>query len=138
MFCVKCGNDIIASTHFCEKCGTENPGFDPDAPKPQTKVPPQQPQYQQSAQPRQDGMFMLTINKDNQFYVINPDIKVLVDGSATYKLANGTSIAFPVSAGRHVIKFSACMRKREVEVDIFSDVVLNVSWDRMTGALIVK
>ena len=30
------------------------------------------------------------------------------------------------------------MRKREVEVDVFSDVVLNVSWDRITGALIVK
>ena len=118
MFCSKCGNEIVAQAKFCSSCG--------------------QPVSASNSGTSNNGSFTLTINRAKQWYAINPAIKVVVDGSAEYKIDNGSTLNIPVSGGTHNIAFSCSIRNKIVNVNVADNVTLNIKWNRITGSLEVE
>ena len=112
MFCTKCGNQINGQVKFCPKCGqavgTGNGG---------------------------SQSFILTINRANQWFAINPAVKVVIDGSTEYKIDNGATLNIPVSAGTHNIAFSCSMRNKIININVADNITLNIKWNRITGSL---
>lgn len=121
MFCSKCGNEIAAKAKFCSKCGQ-----------------PVKPSANEAVTPGNGGGFTLTINRAKQWFAVNPAIKIVIDGSAEYKIDNGETLDIPVSAGAHNIAFSCSIRNKIVNVNVTNHVTLNIKWNRLTGSLEVK
>ena len=115
MFCSKCGNEIVGNIKSCSKCG--------------------QAIYVSSDNYR---TFTLTINRVKQWFVINPAIKITIDGSKEYKIDNGATLNIPVSVGTHNIAFSCSIRNKIININITNNVVLNIKWDRITGSIKVE
>jgi len=121
MFCSKCGNEIIPQEKFCSKCGQSTNASDGGT------------QVQNNS-----GSFTLTINRAKQWFVINPAVKIVVDGNAEYKIDNGSTLNIPISSGTHTVAFSCSIRNKIVNVNITDNVTLNIKWNRVTGSLEVK
>lgn len=121
MFCSKCGNEIVTQSKFCSKCG-------------------QPVKVTTNGTPVQNNnmSFTLTINRAKQWFVVNPAIKVIVNGNAEYKIDNGSTLNIPVLAGTHNIAFSCSMRNKIVNVNVANNVTLNIKWNRVTGSLEVE
>ena len=112
MFCTKCGNQINEQVKFCPKCG-------------------------QAVDTGSGGShnFTLTINRANQWFAINPAVKIVIDNSTEYKIDNGATLNIPVSAGPHNIAFSCSMRNKIVNINVAGNITLNIKWNRITGSL---
>lgn len=121
MFCSKCGNEIVTQAKFCSKCG--------------------QPVYAAgNAHPMQNNNrnFTLTINRANQWFAVNPKVKIVVDRNEEYTIDNGSTVRIPISAGLHNISFSCSIRNKIVNVNVADNVTLNIKWNRATGSLEVE
>ncbi len=82
--------------------------------------------------------YTLTLARENQFFAVNPAIKVKIDGGQEHLLDNGMKMDIPVTAGPHKISFSCNIRNKVVDVDVNGDFTLAVGWDRFTGSLKVS
>lgn len=121
MFCNKCGNEIVGNAKFCSKCGqaiisAANHAVNSD----------------------NIGKFTLAIIRAKQWFIVNPAVKIIVDGSTEYKIDNGSMLNIPISAGAHNIAFSCFIRNKIVNVNVAGNVTLNIKWNRITGSLVVK
>lgn len=88
VFCNKCGNEIVGDAKFCSKCG-----------QPLSYA-------ANSATNGNVDAYTLTINRAKQWYLVNPAVKIVVDGGAEYKIDSGETLNIPVSPGAHNIAFS--------------------------------
>lgn len=113
MFCSKCGNLLTDEAKFCPRCG----------------------QAVSRVANNSAETYMLAIVRENQFFLVNPSIKIHIDGGQEYKLDNGQKLNIPVTAGEHKISFSCGIRNKVLDVSVNDDFVLNVKWDRITGSL---
>lgn len=120
MFCNKCGNEIVGDAKFCSKCG-----------QPLSCA-------TNSTTTGKVDTYTLTINRAKQWYLVNPAVKIIVDGGAEYKIDNGETLNIPVSPGAHNIAFSCSIRNKIVNINATSNVVLNIKWNRITGSLEVE
>lgn len=120
MFCNKCGNEIVGDAKFCSKCG-----------QPLSCA-------TNSTTTGKVDTYTLTINRAKQWYLVNPTVKIIVDGGAEYKIDNGKSLNIPVSPGTHNITFLCSIRNKIVNINATSNVVLNIKWNRTTGSLEVE
>ena len=84
------------------------------------------------------GMFTLTVNRANQWFAVNPSVKIVVDGKAEYSIENNSSINIPISAGAHNIAFSCSIRNKILDINVVGDMTLNMKWNRITGSLVVE
>ena len=75
----------------------------------------------------------LVITRKNQWFLINPAVKICVDGKRTFKIENGATISISVSAGRHSIKFWLGPREKTVPIVITQEVRLTMQWNRIWG-----
>lgn len=113
MFCNKCGNPLQEGMRFCAKCG----------------------QPAGAAAPQSGGTFVLTVNRDNQWFLINPSVTINIDGTQEHKLPNGMSIDIPVTPGPHRVTIHCGIRSNTVDINVASNLSLNTRWNRVTGAL---
>lgn len=121
MFCNKCGNQLIDGAKFCSMCGQ-----------------PTNQATNNTVENKGRGTFTLTINRANQWYAINPAVKIVVDGGAEYKIGNGETLNVPITAGPHKIAFSCSIRNKIVNINVIDNVILNIKWNRITGSLEVE
>lgn len=117
MFCSKCGNVITDNANFCLKCGQS---------------------VKQAPTESLNQRYMLTIVRANQWFAINPPIKLIIDNNAKYEIENGKSINIPISVGTHTLSFSCSIRNKVVTVNISQNTEINVKWNRFTGGLVVE
>ena len=115
MFCNKCGNPLQEGMRFCAKCG--------------------QPVGAAVPQSTNTGSFVLTVNRDNQWFLINPAVSITIDSAAEYKLPNGMSIDIPITPGPHRVTLHCGIRSNSVDINVASNLSLNTRWNRVTGAL---
>ncbi|MCM1334820.1 MAG: zinc ribbon domain-containing protein [Bacteroides sp.] len=117
-FCTKCGGKLAEGAKFCSRCG----------------------QAVRAAEtpPAADEAFTVTVVRADQWFAINPPVKIVVDRRDEYKVENGSTVRFPVSAGEHTIAFSGSIRNKVVTLRVESNVTLNIKWNRVTGSLEVE
>lgn len=117
MFCNKCGEKVPDDSLFCSKCGAKIQGSSgADSPGPCT----------------------LTVDRKSQLYLINPPIKVVIDGKIRASVENGHALAFSLSKGKHKIELISSLRTKSLEFDMKGDAVLEIGFNRLTGALTAK
>ena len=121
MFCSRCGTEIPAQSRFCPNCGQ-----------------PVNPTVTRSAAPNNTGVYTLTINRENQWFAVNPPVNIVIDQNTQYQLENGATIRIPIAAGMHNIAFSASIRNKVLNINVAGNVTLNMRWNRITGSLVVK
>lgn len=121
MFCSQCGNEIVTQAKFCPVCGQ-----------------PVSANLNEGINPGDGGGFILTINRANQWFAINPAVKIVVDGNVEYNIENGSTLNIPISAGVHNIAFMYSIRNKIVNINVNSNVTLNIKWNRVTGSLEVE
>ena len=117
MFCSKCGSETSDTAKFCHKCGNKMT-------------------YAGSSSDNKE--FSLTINREKQWFAINPAMNILIDKKYEYKIENGKSLTVPVSSGRHNLIFSFSICNKIVDIDVVGDLILTVKWNRVSGDLEVN
>lgn len=121
MFCDQCGAELVDGSKFCTKCGNAVAGAKSDGGS-----------YTNLTR------YALTIERQNQWFAINPDIEVIVDGSDRYMLPNGNSMQIMVGPGRHNVAFYCTIRSKIVDITVNSDMKLEVKFNRLTGSIEVR
>lgn len=113
MYCYKCGKQIPDDSAFCSYCGATITTHNAEEPQ----------------------GFRLIIDRKSQLYLVNPPIKVTIDGSTFLSVDNGKFVEVTVSPGIHTIDFKASFRSKTLEIDIQKDTVVEIGFNRMTGAI---
>ena len=128
MFCSQCGAQIPDNAKFCTKCGYAvfsgnasnmgNAGY--------------------TGSSANASRHKLTIVRQNQWFAINPDMEIIIDGMERHMLANGSSLELMVSPGRHNLAFHCTIRNRIVDINVYGDMTLTAKFNRITGSLEVR
>ena len=120
MYCNQCGGKIPDNSRFCSFCGAKIPTGDAvdNTPEP--------------------GMFTITIDRASQVYLINPPVKVIIDGTIRLSVENGRSEQVQLEPGTHNVELSASMRKTIVDIDLQKDTVLMIGFNRLSGKIMAE
>lgn len=113
MFCFKCGAQIPDESVFCSKCGAK---------------------VQASPEPVAQT-YALTFDRASQVYVVNPPIKVVIDGSIRFSVDNGKTERVDLASGPHKVELSGSIRSAKVDIDLQRDTVIKISFSRLSGKL---
>lgn len=79
--------------------------------------------------------FNVVIKRESQFFLVNPSIKIDVDGQKLAEVKNGERISIELPSGMHKLHFYASMRKADCNINLNGDVYLLLGWNRFTGGL---
>ena len=120
MFCPKCGAQLVPGARFCPQCGQEA-----GAPE-------------QAAETAGSQVYTVTFIREKQWFAINPAVKILVDERDEYRIDSGETIRVPMAAGVHGVTFKCGIRNKVIQLEVRSDICLNLKWNRLTGSLVVK
>lgn len=121
MFCRFCGNQILADSAFCSKCGkpvmqdTESTIENVTLPK-----------------------FKIILFREAQMYLVNPPINIAVNGNMNTSISNGETKDLMLEQGHYTLEFSSSMRKSKIEVDLTKNIQINLTWSRLTGGIVAK
>ena len=111
--CPECGKEISDKTTACPNCGMPLR--------------------------REDrGTYDVTITRENQWFLINPKIKITVDSADEYMIGNDSSIIIPLTKGAHTIVFSSGIRKTQTNIDVTENMNISVKFNRASGELDVN
>lgn len=114
MFCYQCGTEIPDNSAFCFSCGAKIPtGTETSA----------------------NDKITLTIDRASQVYLINPPIKVVINGDIRLSLENGKTEKVQLEPGAYTVELSGSFRSKTVNLDLQKDTVLAVSFSRITGQI---
>ena len=78
---------------------------------------------------------VLTIFRDKQFFLVNPDIKVSVDGNIIDPLRKNGMLELVLPRGLHELCFKCSIRETCVRINICNNCQFTVSFNRTTGKL---
>ena len=92
---------------------------------------------QTAAAPQAQG-FTVTFTRENQWFAINPQIKIIVDDRDEYRIENGQSLRVPMAPGTHNIVFNCGIRNKIIDLTVRQDLELHLKWNRVTGSLSVN
>ena len=79
--------------------------------------------------------FSLTIKRESQWFAVNPDIKICIDGDKNYLLANGDEIMIELTQGHHNVCLKCAFRKTEFDISIEKDTFIQSKFNRVTGRI---
>lgn len=116
MFCMKCGFELLENAKFCTKCGEPT-------------------DVRQSELRNSYSMYTLKVVRAKQWFLINPSIKITVDGCDDYEVKSGESVNIPIKAGGHNIAFSSSFSNKIVDMNVTGNMVLNIKFNRITGSI---
>ena len=111
--CDNCETKNEASDSYCRTCGN--------------------PCTQNHNIAAQQSQCNLIITRKNQWFLINPAVKIRIDGTETSEIKNGSTISIPICAGRHMVKFWLGPREKTVPIVITQEVRLTMQWNRTLG-----
>lgn len=77
----------------------------------------------------------LVIIRDRQFFLVNPDIKVWVDGKAIQPLSKNGTIELELAQGVHEFTFKMSFRETTIIANFMENCDFTVSCNRITGKL---
>jgi hypothetical protein len=110
-YCRFCGNELFDEAVLCPKCkNSVDSSFEP-----------------------QKNEYKLIICRDSQFFVINPAIKINVDGRLASKIENDSNVEIILPRGVHSVEFVCSFRNTKIDVNMNRDVKLSINWNRATG-----
>jgi hypothetical protein len=112
-YCTFCGNELFDEAVFCPKCKN----------------------FLNSAYADTKSEYNLIITRDSQFFIVNPAIKINIDGNLVGETDNGNQSEFLLSAGFHTVEFTCSLRHNKVNVNMTHDVRLSLSFNRATGCI---
>ncbi len=84
------------------------------------------------------GTYDVIITREKQWFLVNPKIKVTVDGIEEYFLENNSRIVIPLTTGAHTLLFSASIRKTQTDINVTENMGINVKLNRATGEIDVS
>lgn len=128
MFCTNCGTKLPDGAKFCQQCGQATSAA-------ARKEPSDKQQPVENKQPAERQQHLLKIVRENQWYLVNPAMKVVIDGCHVYALKNGGRLELPFPAGVHLVEVSCSFRKKVVSVDLSQTTVVKVGFNRITGEI---
>ena len=157
MICFNCKNEVLPDEQFCRRCGAINAPYNSEsgfgeaqqwsgaqyAWQTPVQVPNlAAPQAFNAEQPGFGGVgdqqtCRIIINRAKQWFAINPQVKVTVDGAA-YGVSDGESMQISVAPGTHTLTFSCGFRTKTVSYRVDAGTLLvNFKWNRIWGTMCV-
>ncbi len=129
MFCSKCGNPIQPGTNFCSRCGHP--------------VHPESGDMGSSENNRTDAgeltkPYEITFSRENQWFAVNPDVKIIIDERDEYRIGNGQTIRIPMLEGEHSVVFNCGIRNKCISLTVYQNMEIHLKWNRLTGSLSVR
>ena len=82
--------------------------------------------------------YRLTVARKDQYFLINPPMKVFVDGVERLHVDNGITLWIDLPAGMHVLGVKSGFRKRELPINMNRNTMAVLSWNRVTGEIDVE
>ena len=123
MNCPYCGQQLLQGAHFCTRCGKQIEG----------SMSQMQPVM---AQPSAAQPITLKITRADQWFLINPPIKVLIDDTWRCQVQNAESIIVSnLNPGTHRFRFTITCRTRDICVDLQRDGEMFLEMNRITGEI---
>lgn len=87
----------------------------------------------------QRDTYTLTIHREDQFFVINPDFKVYINGMHKGNISNGCTGTIKLQPGTYEIKFKMnAFLSTTVRVTMNQDRRINLSINRITGRMVAR
>ena len=108
--CSECGKEISDKAAACPNCGM--------------------PLRQEDR-----GTYDIVITRENQRFLINPTIKIIVDSADEYYLENNSNITIPMTTGSHTLLFCSTIRKTRAEIDVTENMNITVKFNRSSGEI---
>ena len=124
-YCIKCGAQIPEGVKLCVNCQQRAEG--PAASGPQAQAGPETGAGQ--------GVYRLTVTRKDQFYLVNPAMKVSVDGVERLHVDNGATMWVDLPAGIHMLGVKSSFRKKELCINMSRNMMVVLSWNRLTGEI---
>jgi hypothetical protein len=78
------------------------------------------------------------IQRENQSFVVNPDVKVFINGQLMTTLPNGSTRELELDIGRYELLMKCSFRKFESLITLDRDVRINMRWNRISGSMNVS
>ena len=106
-YCKYCGTKLADDAAFCTGCGA-----------------------------RICTEFTLTIKRENQFFLVNPPIKLNITGMGVnqqYAINNGEIVPIKLPEGQYTLNFSASIRSETCSVNLNKDTFFRLAWNRFSG-----
>ena len=113
MFCTNCGTPIEENSKFCVNCG-------------------------QAVDTIQASQYTVTIQREKQWFAVNPPMNIIIDNNITYQLEKEATITIPLSAGNHVISISCSIRNKVINVNVAQNLHFLIRFNRLTGGIEIK
>jgi len=117
MYCSKCGKEILDNSKFCQHCGNQLGAS-----------------IQKEEQKTTKEQGKVIIHSYEEFFIINPDVKVYVDGNLITNLSKGQTYEYPISKAT-TITFKSSIRTANVTVSPNAVTEIRLMWNRATGSL---
>lgn len=117
MYCSKCGKEISNESRYCNYCGNEL----------KTNL-----QQENKIEHTEQGKVI--IHSYEEFFMVNPSIKVYVDGNQIASLSKGQTYEYPISKPT-TITFKSSIRTANVTVNPNAITEIRLMWNRATGSL---
>ncbi len=140
-YCVKCGTELNGQMRFCPKCG-----FPTEEDRKETSLQnTEQIDSTKNLHSNSESLFIptsnqlkakvITIHGYTQWFAINPDIKVLLNGQLVGKVGKGGTLQVNIESPCQM-KFECNLRSTNLNVDPSIDKDIYLSWDRISGCLL--
>lgn len=134
MFCPKCGRKCEENAAFCAECGSPLPK------SPFSDIGTSATANKATASSKVEvsdsiKQYRLIIRRKKQLFAVNPPMAILIDENIQHSIENGAEIIITLPAGRHFFKIKSSIRKKEGEFILKEDSILDLSWNRATGAI---
>lgn len=81
---------------------------------------------------------ILTLKRENQFFIVNPPIKIDIYGkdcNQYVEINNGQILSVELKTGTYKIKASSGTRQSECDVNLNQDRIIRIAWNRFNGKL---
>lgn len=82
--------------------------------------------------------YTLTIKRENQFFVVNPPINLVITGNnyqQQFAIENGQVLPIRLPEGQYNLKFSGSIRTEECFLLMNKDTYFRLAWNRFSGKL---
>lgn len=81
--------------------------------------------------------YNLTIKMEDQFVIGKVVFNFCIDGGKSYTISKADTINITLPAGQHHLYIKYYWHKKSVNINLQSDMTFILSWDNLTGGILV-